>query len=90
MRGNLRNNVVSGDADAGADETESQPRSTARDAVMNLETETEVGEEDYDPMQQDIDDRLAVFPQGQLEGSSLGGQVTVENVENKNSAEQAL
>ena len=78
MRGNQRG--AGGDADLGASETDSQQRS-ARDAVMNLETATELGEDDYDPTQQDVEDSLGVFPQGQLEGSSLGGQVTVENVE---------
>lgn len=88
MRGNQRGNAAGGDAENGANETDSQQRSVARDAVMNLETETELGEDDYDPMQHDVDDSLAVFPQGQLEGSSLGGQVTVENVPNENEIAQ--
>ena len=79
MRGNQRHTVAGDAADAG-DDTESQTRSVARDAVMHLETETELGEEDYDPTQ-DVEDDLAVFPQGKLEGPSLGGQLTVEKVD---------
>lgn len=86
MRGNQRGNAAAGDAD----ETDSShQRSTAREAVISLQTETEVGDDDYDPTQDVVEDSLAVFPQGQLEGSSLGGQVTVEKVDNENDRERA-
>ena len=60
----------------------SDHRMTAQDAVFNLETETEMGEDDYDPTQELQDDNLDVYAQGQLEEASISRQLEVSRVEN--------
>ena len=87
MRGNQRTSAaVDSDSDGDGNEIGSEQRSItrdARDAVLNLETETELGEDDYDPTQE-VEESLAVFAQGQLQGTALGGQFTVENLPERN------
>uniref|UniRef100_A0A7S3KVH3 RING-type domain-containing protein n=1 Tax=Amphora coffeiformis TaxID=265554 RepID=A0A7S3KVH3_9STRA len=87
MRGGNPNNTA-GQDDAGDGRDETEPRSLAQDAVLNLETGTEIGEDDYDPTE-DVDGQLVgVYAQGNLESNSIGRQVTVERVEQDEAVEE--
>ena len=80
MRGGNRNNATGEDNDVdGQDETEQ--RSLAQDAVMHLETGTEIEEDDYDPTEDLEDDLVGVYAQGKLESNTIDCQVTVERVQ---------
>ena len=80
MRGGNPNNMAGEDSGGGSQDG-TDARSLAQDAVMNLETGTEVGADDYDPTE-DVDGHLVgVYAQGNLESNSIGRQVTVERVE---------
>jgi len=80
-------NNLAGERNGGVGQDETEPRSLAQDAVINLETGTEIGESDYDPTE-DLDGHLVrVYAQGNLESSSIGRQVTVERIEQDEAAE---
>lgn len=76
MRGGRSETAAGGTGEGGDYQDPSES-----DHAMALEADvTALGGTDYDPTAENAEDDLSVFAQGQLEGSSINRQVTVERV----------